>query len=142
MKLFNENKYSQLMVMLSSYLRFLVSLTSLQIHISRAYFRLCYISMLAALCLPPPLSMKLIRKNSLIKELLSDLLLLTLRYLGAGLGKESTTHAHFLLKFMLPLLNFRHVLWYQGPGMLLPPISTFCVSLSKFLWYFWHHYPI
>lgn len=141
MKLFNENKYSQLVVMFSSYLGFLVSLTCLQIHISGAYFRLYYIPMPAVLCLLLPLRMNLIRKNSLIKELLSYLLLLTLWCLGAGLGKESTTHAYFLLNFMLPLLKFQTCAKVSGPGMLFPPISTFCVYL-RFLQYFWHHCPI
>lgn len=43
--------------------KFLVYLASLQIHISRAYFMLYFISMLAV-CLPLLLTMKLIRKKS------------------------------------------------------------------------------
>lgn len=90
-----------------------------------------------------PLSMKLIRKKSLIKEVLSDLWLPILWDVGAGLGKESATHADFLLNFILPLfykiLDIRcgRLANSQGPFLLLAPSMYI-----RFLWYLWHHYCI
>lgn len=147
LKLFSENKYSQLMVMLSSYLRYLVYMASLQIHISRAYFRMY--SYVHASCpmfsttFESEIDLEEISFQGVIKWPLFPILW----DLRAGLGKESTTPTDFLLTFILPAFYKTLDICYgslatsQGPRMLFPPFSILYVYL-KFLQYSWHHYPI
>ena len=102
---------------------------------------------LTVLSLLSPLNMKFTWKKSLIKKLLSDLLLLIIWDLRAGLGKEFTTIKIVLLNFHTAYLsgNFRHLLLYryQLPGSwdALSLFNTFCIyfkflQFSGFQWKF------
>lgn len=137
LKLFSGNKYSQLMVMLWSYLRYLVYMASLPIHTSRAYFGMYLYVHANCPMFPTTSEYEIDLEEISFQGVIKWPLLPILWGLRAGLEKESTTPTHFLLTFILPAFYKTldvccgSLATSQGPRMLFPPFSIFYIYISQ-----------